>query len=82
MSTHDNITPRWLTYASAAKYSGLSARTIQNYVNAGHVQSSNVMAPGATRGRRLIDRASLDAFIERGLSAPKTTLAMNSKPAA
>jgi len=71
------IERRWLTIEGAAIYSGLSGRTIQNYVKDGLVRSSNVITPGATRGRRLIDRESLDKFIESGLQTPKTELKMN-----
>lgn len=71
------ITPRWLTLTQATCYSGIGERTLQNHVKAGFLRSSNACAPGATRGRRLIDRESLDAFIEAGVGAPPATLAMN-----
>jgi len=72
----NDITPRWLTYEKAEIYSGLGTRVLQNHVKAGFIRSSNAVAPGATRGRRLIDRESLDAFIEAGVGG-KTELAMN-----
>lgn len=75
--TH-SITPRWLTYEQAAIYSGLGTRVLENHVRAGFIRSSNACAPGASRGRRLIDRLSLDAFIEAGIGKPATVLAMNS----
>lgn len=75
----DKITPRWFTYSQATAYSGIGERTLQNHIRAGHIRSSNCCAPGSTRGRRLIDRKSLDAFIEAGVGAPPTRLAMNSK---
>lgn len=75
--TDHPITPRWLTYDQGAMYSGLGIRVLQNHVKAGFIRSSNVCAPGATRGRRLIDRESLDAFIEAGVGKT-TVLAMNS----
>ena len=71
------ITPRWLTYDQAAIYSGLGNRVLQNHVKAGFIRSSNACAPGATRGRRLIDKMSLDAFIEAGVGKAPTALAMN-----
>lgn len=77
--SEEQIEPRWLTYEGAERYSGLNKRTLQNYVKDGHVRSSNVKQPGATRGRRLIDRQSLDEFIEGGISEPPTDLAMNRK---
>ena len=74
---HDEITRRWLNYQQAEIYSGIGQRTIQSHVKAGYIRSSNACAPGTSRGRRLIDRESLDAFIERGVNAPPTQLAMN-----
>lgn len=61
----------------AALYSGVSSRLIENWIRAGLIRSSNVIAPGSTRGRRLIDRESIDAFIEAGVSNPPARLAMN-----
>ena len=71
------IAPRWLTLEGASTYSGLTIRTLQNYIAAGHVRSSNVVAAGNTRGRRLLDRASLDDFIEQGLTRPPSDIPMN-----
>jgi hypothetical protein len=71
------IESRWLTYLNASKYSGLSVRVLQNHTAAGYVRSSNACAPGSSRGRRLIDRESLDAFIEAGVGKAPTSLAMN-----
>ena len=69
--------PRWLTIESASSYSGFSKSTVQNYIKAGLIRSSNVVAPGNSRGRRLIDRESLDAFIEAGVDREPTALKMN-----
>jgi len=74
--TTDSITPHWLTYQQAKIYSGLGTRVLENHVRAGYIRSSNVCAPGATRGRRLLSRFSLDSFIEAGIGG-KTELAMN-----
>ena len=71
------ITPRWLTYDQAAIYSGLGTRVLENHVRAGFIRSSNACAPGATRGRRLLDRLDLDRFIEAGVGKAPTELAMN-----
>ena len=70
------ITPRWLTLDQAAIYSGLGIRVLQNHVKAGYIRSSNVVAPGCSRGRRVLDRESLDSFIEAGVGKV-TDLAMN-----
>ncbi len=46
---------RWATLKDAATYCGLS------------IVSTLVKRPNATRGRRLIDLRSLDAWIEQGI---------------
>ena len=51
---------------------------LQNHIKAGFIRSSNCVAPGSTRGRRLIDRESLDAFIEAGVGKV-SELAMNTQ---
>jgi hypothetical protein len=74
-----SVTPHWLTYEQAAIYSGLGIRVLQNHVRAGFIRSSNACAPGASKGRRLLERASIDAFIEAGVGKPPAELAMNAK---
>lgn len=71
------IVPRFMGYKQAAIYSGLGERVLQLYVAAGHIRASHCRAPGNSRGRTLLDRASIDEFIERGIGAPPTELAMN-----
>ncbi len=64
---HCQTERRWLTMQDAAIYSGLNIRTLRNYINDRLIVSSTVRAPGASRGRRLICRQSLDRFIEAGI---------------
>lgn len=59
--------PAWFTVADAAKYSGLSCALLYELINEECIVSSTVLRPGRRRGRRLIQRASLDAFIEMGI---------------
>ncbi|HEY1122256.1 MAG TPA: hypothetical protein VGE67_11680 [Haloferula sp.] len=77
MTTTHAIAPRWLTFKGASLYSGLSVRLLQDHVKAGRIIASNVTAPGATRGRRLLSRESLDELIEEGIGKV-STLSMNS----
>jgi hypothetical protein len=71
-------TPRWGNYKQAQNYSGLSIRLLQDFVSSNLIRSSVVTKPGASRGVRLIDISSLEAFIEAGVGR-KTEIAMNSK---
>ena len=77
MKRPPQITPRWLTLEGAAIYSGLSQRTIETYIKENLVVSANVIMPGRSRGRRLVERESLDAFIEQFIGGEGTSLAMN-----
>lgn len=56
--------PRWLTLKGAAVYSGLSSAGIGRLAAHGKIRSSLVSISGTKRGRRLVDRLSLDEFIE------------------
>jgi hypothetical protein len=58
---------RWATLSEAAHYCGLTQRTIYNLIGDGLIRSSLVKRPNASRGRRLVDLYSLDAWIETGL---------------
>ena len=59
--------PRWATIKRAAEYSDLSERHLYNAIADGLIRSSLVKRPNASRGRRLVDLRSLDAWIETGL---------------
>ncbi len=74
--TKTNIAPRWLGIYDASTYAGVSARLIENWIRDGLIVSSCVKTPGCVRGRRLIDRLSLDAFIESGIGE-RTAMPMN-----
>ena len=67
---------RWLTFQAGSKYVGVSVRTLQNWEKSGSFRTANV-TPCGGRGRRLIDRDSLDHFIESFVGAPKSEIVMN-----
>ena len=69
------IEPRWLSYEVASAYCCLSATHLRVMVRRKLIKSKLVCLPGAGRGRRLIDRLSLDEFIENsGDEARQTNL--------
>lgn len=68
-NTHEN---KWLTFQAAAVYSGLNVRTLQNYARKGLIITSTVKLPGASRGRRLVKKQSIDDFIEAGIGEIST----------
>ncbi len=59
--------PAWFTVSEASRYSGLSTALIYELIKEGCIISSTVLRPGRRRGRRLVQRASIDAFIEAGV---------------
>ena len=71
------VTPRWLSKRNAAIYSGLTERTLQTYIAMKVIRSTNAVLPGKKQGRRLIDRESLDTFLEAGVDRPTSVIAMN-----
>jgi len=72
----ENITPKWLKLRDAEKYSGLSTRSLHYFIADNLIVSSLVKKRGNERGQRLIDVASLDAFIKAGIGK-RTDLKMN-----
>jgi hypothetical protein len=64
LGLHVALEPRWLRPAAAVKYSGLSKSYIYPAITDGRIRSACLRAhDGASRGIRLIDRFSLDAFL-------------------
>jgi hypothetical protein len=68
-----NILPKCLTFQQAAPYCGVSHGTLKNWEKAGLITVYNIVIPGSGRGRRLIDRESLDQFIEGSVGTITTT---------
>ena len=59
-----NLEPRWSKVDAAVTYSGISRAVFYRILAQGKIRSSSLRSPGALRGIRLIDRASLEAYIE------------------
>jgi len=70
-------TRRWFSLQDAAHYAGVSKRLIELWEKAGHIRVSRVITPGNSKGRVLVDRESLDEFIESYLGTPPAAIAMN-----
>src|SRR5215469_12978640 len=59
------LAPRWLRVPGAVKYSGLSRSKLYELLSNGSIRSICVRSQeGAQRGVRLIDRESIDSFME------------------
>src|ERR1700737_1090591 len=59
------LAPRWLRVPGAVKYSGLSRSKLHELLSDGRIRSICLRSQeGAQRGGRLIDRESIDSFME------------------
>ena len=59
------LNPRWLRIPSAVKYSGLSRSRLYEFLAQGRIRSISVKSHNdALRGVRLVDRVSIDLFME------------------
>ena len=71
------MSPRWLSHESASYHAGVSKRLIEVWRDKGFIRSANVTMPGASRGRRVYDRESIDSYIETFIGAPVSKIGMN-----
>jgi hypothetical protein len=59
------LNPRWLRIPSAVKYSGLSRSRLYELMAKGRIKSTCLKSHNkALRGVRLVDRESIDLFME------------------
>ncbi len=66
----DRINPRWLRIPTATKYSGINRNRLYRLIAEGAIKTASLKEHrGAKRGLRLIDRFSLDLYLEK-LSKP------------
>jgi hypothetical protein len=57
--------PAWLRIPDAIRYSGLGKSVLYEELTANRIRSASIKrSPGAKRGVRLVERESLDRFIE------------------
>jgi excisionase family DNA binding protein len=59
------LAPRWLRVPHAVAYSGISRSKLYELVTDGQIKAVSVQGKGSRKGIRLIDRISLDEFLER-----------------
>jgi hypothetical protein len=63
-----NLEPRWLKVEKAVSYSGISRAVLYRLLAEAKIRSSSLRSRGASRGIRLIDRASLDAYCNKSVT--------------
>ena len=59
------LPPRWLRVPVATHYSGISRSKLYELFADGQIKAASVHSKGSKKGIRLIDRLSLDAYLER-----------------
>lgn len=62
----DLLPPRWLTIQGARRYTGLSDTTLRKACSHGLIKSYFARTQGMGAGKRLLDRLSIDDWIESG----------------
>jgi hypothetical protein len=60
-------TVKWFKIREAARYAGVSERLVELWLSAGSIKTTLVRMPGKRRGVRLVNRESLDSFLEAGV---------------
>jgi Helix-turn-helix domain len=59
------LPPRWLRLPVAIRYSGISRSKLYELFTEGQIKAASVHGKGSKRGIRLVDRLSLDAYLEQ-----------------
>jgi hypothetical protein len=59
----NQVEPAWLSWQQAAQYSGLCIQTLRNAEKTEAFETRLVIITGRSKGRRLINRESLDRWI-------------------
>ena len=63
--TSQQLVPRWLKIPDEVACGGISKSQLYNFIRSGKLQTAKVRGRGdGTRGRRLVDRLSLDRLLE------------------
>ncbi len=57
------LEPRWLRIPAATAYSGFSRAKLFTFLSEGRITSVSVTSAGKSRGIRVVDRLSIDAFL-------------------
>jgi hypothetical protein len=62
---NDQVNPRWLRIVAATRYSGINRSRLFRLITEGKIRTACLKEhPRAKRGVRLVDRLSLDLFLE------------------
>jgi hypothetical protein len=62
------LQPPWLKVPAAVSYSGINRAKLYILMAEGQIKSASVCSRGSSRGIRLVDRLSLDAFLTKNLT--------------
>jgi hypothetical protein len=58
------LAPEWLRVRDAADYSGISQTELFRLCLGGEIQSVHKLKPGQAKGIRLVNKPSLDAYVQ------------------
>jgi hypothetical protein len=68
LSSPPTLQARWLRIPAATAYSGLSRARLYVLLAEGQIKSASICGRGKRRGIRIVDKESLDAFLEKNLT--------------
>jgi hypothetical protein len=63
------LEPRWLKVPAAVAYSNISRARLYGLLAEGQIRSASIRAKGRSRGIRIVDRFSIDQFMENNITA-------------
>jgi hypothetical protein len=63
------LEPRWLKVPAAVAYSNLSRAKLYSLMSEGQIRSASIRSKGRERGIRIVDRFSIDRFMENNITA-------------
>ena len=70
------VQPRWLKVPVAVRYSGINRARLYILLADGQIKSASVRSKGSSRGIRVIDRESIDAFLSANLTGTNNRLSV------
>ena len=62
--SHGTVSSRWIRFAQAVQWYPWGRAKLYDLIREGQIKSFVLMEPGASRGLRLVDRYSMDEFLQ------------------
>ncbi len=63
--SHYTVSSRWIRFSQALEWYPFKRAKLYELIRSGQVKSFVLAKPGASRGLRLVDRESMDEFLQK-----------------